>query len=873
MKLFFLLLILLNYGFLFSQNAKSYTCSRISQDPVIDGVLDEEIWKNGNWEGDFVQREPIDNSSPSQETYFKIYYTDNFIYVAIKAMDTNADSIDSRLVRRDIQEGDLVSVQFDSYYDLRTSFGFTVNAAGVKSDILFSNGGMTEDPNWNPIWWVKTTKDNFGWYAEMKIPLSQLRFSKQGNKVWGLEIMRYIFRLQELSLWQPIPQTESSWVYNFGKLYGISDLKPKRIMEIAPYITTGYEKYEKEKGNPYSLGKEFLYNVGVDGKLGISNDFVLDFTLNPDFGQVEADPSQVNLTAFEVYLQEQRPFFVEGSNILDFKITQGDYDAARDNLFYSRRIGRFPQLYPDLRDNEYVDFPSTTSIIGALKISGKTKEGLSLGIMESVTRKEDALIFYQGKERKQTVEPLTNYFVARIQQDINQGNTIIGGAITSTNRFIEDSTLLFLPKVAVTAGLDFTQYWDQRKYYFKTDGVFSHIAGDSLSIIERQTSPQRYFQRPDITHIKLDSSKTSLDGYAANMAFGKSVSSGLSFDVDLSLRSPGVSLNDVGYLLKGDYVMQTASVSYKFATPKFFYRSINLGLVEWNGWDYGGKVVFTGGMFWMNLQFKNYFTLVIQSSSETNIHDNFKLRGGPSFHDPAYYTQRINITTNQSKKFYMDIGTSQLWGKYNYNRKNAWDAGFTYRPINALELAFHPEIYFDRNDLQYVDEAIVNDYPRYILATIDQTTLVFQISVNVNLSPDLTIQYFGSPFISTGKYSNFKGVRNANAELYKDRFHQFYDNEISYNQQGEYYEIDENIDSQTDYYIDNPDFNFKQFQSNLVLRWEFTPGSALFLVWAQNKTNENGFGTFNFNNDVSNLFSTIPHDVFMIKFSYRFFNN
>ncbi len=857
---------------LFSQNVKTYTCSRISQEPVIDGVLDEGIWSEGKWEGGFIQRQPHDNSKPSQQTFFKVYYTNNFIYVAIRAMDTKSDSIDSRLVRRDTQEGDIVAVHFDSYNDLRTSFSFFVNAAGVKSDVLFSNGGSNEDPNWNPIWWVKTTKDAHGWYAEMKIPFSQLRFSKQENKVWGFEVSRYIYRLQEISLWQPIPQTASGWVFNFGKLYGISNIKPKRIVELAPYISVGYESFEKEEGNPYADGNNFLHGIGADGKIGLSNDFILDFSINPDFGQVEADPSQVNLTAFETYFAEQRPFFVEGSSIFNFKITPGEHDAARDNLFYSRRIGRFPQYYPSLRDSEYVDYPEVTSILGAMKITGKTKSGFSLGVMESLTKSEKASIYYKGEEREQTVEPLTNYFVARVQQDINQGNTIIGGVLTTTNRFIKDDKISFLPSMAVTSGLDFTQYWDERKYYLKTDGVFSHISGDSLSIINRQTSPQRYFQRPDANYLNVDSSLTVLNGYGGNISAGKQVSSGLSFNLNASIRSPGISIEDVGYLRKSDYIMQSMSVSYKFTTPKLFYRSIDIGIAQWNGWDYGGKETFNGGMSWFTMQFKNYFTFVLRSSGETNTHDNYKLRGGPTFYEPGNIFLRANLESNQSKKFYMDFGFRQGWGQYGYSRTNAWDAGFTYRPINALELAFHPNIHFDRNDLQYVDKVTMGNEDRYILATINQTTLVFRFYVNINLSPDLTIQYFGSPFISTGNYSNFKRVKNSNADNYNDRIYQFTNTELSYNANGDNYDVDENNDGHIDYSIYNPDFNFKQFQSNLVLRWEFTPGSVLFLVWSQNKTNTNGFGTFDFSDDMSNLFSTIPHNVFMIKFSYRFFN-
>lgn len=865
--IFFLFLVLNT----FAQGKRSYTTKRINTEINIDGILDEEVWVNGEWEGDFTQREPNDGAAPSQATFFKLYYTDKYIYVAIRALEKYPDSIDSRLVRRDNVEGDLLGVHLDSYYDKRTSFSFLVNAAGVKSDILYSNGGSKQDINWNPIWWVKTSKDANGWNVEMKIPLSQLRFSKTENKVWGLEVARYIFRLDELSLWQPISRKNADWVYNFGELHGISDIHPQRIMEAAPYVTLGLETSEKEVGNPYETGSELFYGAGIDGKIGITNDFVLDFTINPDFGQVEADPSEVNLTAFETFFPEQRPFFIEGSNITDFKITPGDHEAARDNLFYSRRIGRSPQYYPDLATDEYMDFPYVTKILGALKVTGKTKNGFSMGIVESVTREEFAKVNLDGTEREVAVEPLSNYFVARAQQDFKQGNTIIGGELTSTTRNINSDALLFLPKNATTGGLDFTQYWDDRKYFLTVNSVFSHISGDSLAIAHRQTASQRYFQRPDANYLTLDSSLTSLSGYGGNISAGKNVESGWHYGFDFSWRSPGISLNDVGYLRNADKILQTASVGYNFTKPKLFYRRINVGIVQWNGWDFGGNAIFNGGMFRSNTKFKNYYSLSINSSAEYNIHDNYKLRGGPTFFQPGNIFLRVNIESNASKKFYADFGTRQMWGQFSYKRSNSWDAGFTYRPIDALSLAFHPNFTKSYDDLQYVTENIVSNDQRYILGRIEQSTLIFRFMLDFNISPDLTIQYYGSPFISSGKYTEFKKVDNANAADYGDRFHQFSSSEILYNETTGLYDVDENQDGNIDYSFENPNFNFKQFQSNLVLRWEFTPGSMVYLVWTQNKTNYDGLGTFHFSEDMGQLFSTIPENVFLIKFSYRFF--
>lgn len=867
MRLLFISFLFISSLLGFSQQKRVYTTTRIAQEPQIDGIIDDAEWGSDNWQGGFIQREPNDGAKPSQATSFKLLYSDDYIFVAIKAFDSNADSIDSRLVRSDNIDGDMVAVHFDSYYDKSTSFSFFVNAAGVKSDILFSNNGNSEDENWNPMWYTKTSIDTKGWYAEIKIPLSQLRFSKSDNKVWGFEVMRTIFRLDETSLWQPISRKESGWVYSFGELRGIDDLKPKRIMEFAPYVAAGIETYEKEAG-PYNDGEDFLIRAGADAKIGITNDFVLDITINPDFGQVEADPSEVNLTAFETYQREQRPFFVAGKNITDFRISSGGGDSSQDNLFYSRRIGRSPQYYPNA---EYVDFPRNTKILGALKLSGKTKNGLSVGIIESVTRKSMAKISNANMEEEVEVEPLTNYFVGRVQKDFDKGNTVIGGEITSVNRSITNSDLDFIPKNAISGGLDFQQYWKNRTYYIKANMVSSNINGDSKSMIYRQTSSQRYFQRADATYLSVDTAMTSMTGYGGEISAGKQTESGWNYSIRFMARSPQLSLNDIGYLRQADKLMQSANLEYNFTKPTNIYRRMTNGISIWNGWDYGGKTTFTGAFLWHNTKFKNYASLYVNSMSEFNKHDNYMLRGGPSFFLPGTTTFRANIESNDTKKLYFDVGTSQAWGYNNYYRRIAVDIGFTYRPTDALELAFHPNFSYSENNLQYVNQFDYTSATDYVLAKIKQKTLFLRFMVDFNVSPTFTIQYYGAPFISSGKYTDFKRVDQPNASNYNDRFHDFSNSEIKFSESADYYSVDANGNGLVDYGFDNPNFNFKEFQSNLVLRWEFTPGSMLFLVWTQNRVQSDGFGTFTFSDNMEQLFTSYPRDVIMFKFSYRFF--
>ncbi|MBK6282508.1 MAG: carbohydrate binding family 9 domain-containing protein [Draconibacterium sp.] len=350
----------------------------------------------------FTQIQPEENKPPAQQTAFKILFDDNNIYVFIRAFDNEPGKISRRISRRDHFDGDMVSINIDSYYDQQTAFSFTAMASGTKGDEAITQNGQSEDESWNPIWYLKTSIDNEGWCAEMKIPFSQLRFGKKAAHIWGIQVQRRIFRLEERSIWQFIPKGSPGEVHLYGELHGIEGIKPNRQIELMPYVVARTERFEKEEGNPFMDGKKSAFSAGLDGKVAITNDFTVDFTINPDFGQVEADPSEVNLTAFETYFSERRPFFVEGKNIYQFQPSNTIviHNMGGDNLFYSRRIGRSPHYYPQLGDNEYAEVPEATTILGALKLSGKTKNGLSVGILESVTANEMAEIDNNGSGEK-----------------------------------------------------------------------------------------------------------------------------------------------------------------------------------------------------------------------------------------------------------------------------------------------------------------------------------------------------------------------------------------------------------------------------------------------------------------------------------------
>ncbi|MCP5050268.1 MAG: carbohydrate binding family 9 domain-containing protein [bacterium] len=451
-----------------SVNKRIYTTKRADPaPPVVDGRVSDPVWESVPWSGDFIQREPDDGGEPSHETVMKILYDADHLYVAVRAFDPEPGKIEKRLARRDHFAGDWVEINIDSYFDHRTAFSFTVTVAGGKGDEAISNNGDRWDSSWNPIWHARTNVDEKGWTAEMKIPFSQLRFGNKEEQVWGIQLTRRLFRKDERSTWQHIPRNAGGWVHLFGELRGIKNINSKRQVELTPYSVGKYQTFEEEIGNPFATGRSSGLNGGLDGKIGVTSDLTLDFTINPDFGQVEADPSEVNLTAFETFFPEKRPFFIEGKNILNFQITSGDGGFSRDNLFYSRRIGRTPHYYPDTGDDEYVKFPTNTKILAAAKLTGKTKKGLSVAVMESLTAKENAQIDFLGQRRNETAEPFTNYFSLRMQQDYRNGDTRIGGMFTSTHRNLSEDHLDFLHGSAYTGGVDISHGWKDKTYFFR----------------------------------------------------------------------------------------------------------------------------------------------------------------------------------------------------------------------------------------------------------------------------------------------------------------------------------------------------------------------------------------------------------------------
>ena len=855
-----------------TDSKKKYKAEKIPGAPEIDGVLDEEVWQKGVWLDDFIQHEPYNGRPSTQRTEFKILFDDNNLYVAIKAFDSAPDSIVNRLTRRDQADGDLAGVIIDSFHDQRTGFLFGVSSAGVKYDILFSNDGQNEDPSWDPNWWVKTSVNGEGWIAEMKIPFSQLRFEKNSGDVWGLQVARVIYRNNETTFWQHIPKDAPGFIHLIGEMTGLEEIKPRKIFDVTPYGVARAETFKAEPENPFlSKGRRYGLNGGIDAKIGVTNNMTMDLTINPDFGQVEADPSEVNLTAYETFFREKRPFFIEGNNITNFGLGLGDGDVGNDNLFYSRRIGRRPQGYPDLEDGWNADVPTATTILGAAKLTGKTQNGLSLGFVEAVTAEEKAEIDTVGGSRMfEPVEPLTNYFVGRVQKDINEGNTIIGGIFTSTNRRLDENLASFLHKNAFTGGIDFTQYFKKKSWMFNINTAFSNVSGTKEALELTQRSSARYYQRPDNDYVKFDPNRTSLFGSGGRMQLIK-LDGHWNFMAATIWKTPGFETNDLGFIREADQILTVLWAAYNQWEPKGIYRRYRLNGDIYFVNNFGGEWVSKGLEYNGNITFKNFWMAWGGGNISTSQLSTGMLRGGPMMKLPGNVNGRIGFSTDSRKKIVAEVFTNVSKGLEN-NSAN-WNIGteLSAKPTNYLRFSLDPSFNKSNTDLQYVTKKSFAGEDRYIFAHIDRKTLMASFRVNLNLSPDLTLQYWGQPFIATGKYSEFKYITNPMADKFTDRFHIYEGNEISFD--ADNYNIDENKDGTVDYSFGKRDFNVQEFLSNMVLRWEFNPGSSVYIVWSQSRSCYNDTGEMDVFNDLGDLFNckdNKPHNVFLVKFSYRF---
>jgi len=844
---------------------ESKTASRVIEEDtiLIDGKLDENSWENTSVLTGFIQNNPDEGAPATEKTEVRILYSNESLYIGVRALDSEADKIKAILARRDSKcPSDWLKIWIDSYHDLRTAFEFSVNPCGVKRDVFWSND-RRQDDDWDAIWDVEVTQDEQGWTAEFRIPFSQIRFPERESHTWGFQAGRVIARKNETSYWRHVPKGVPQFVSLFGDIKGISGIPSPKRLQLLPYIVGKSAFQSAEEGNPFKTGSKYLSNLGLDIKYGVSSNLTLDATINPDFGQVEADPADVNLTAYETYFEEKRPFFIEGRNMLSFPLGSG---RERDTLFYSRRVGRRPHGSPS--SVEYYQKPENTTILGAFKLTGKTTSGWSIGIMEALTGQELAKVITETGERtEQTVEPFSNYFLGRVEKEFRNGRSAIGFILTAVNRNIQNDNLEFLRKAAYSGGLSFRHRWAQDTYEVSGYFLESHIRGTEEAILNAQESSARYFQRPDATHLELDPTRTSLSGFSSSFTLAKIGGGHWRWSTGIRASSPGFEINDMGYLRDVDEIRPYIWLSYNEYKPGKIFRDYDINLTLWNTYDFSWTNLGLGGSLRADLKFLNYWSINLNLSRTEERLSTSHLRGGPAVLIPGNWRVGGSFRTDTRNRFHLNLRGS-ITSSDHGALTHSLSSGFTIRPSDRIHLSVSPNFNKSSRYLQYMSKETSDAQAHYILSRIDQTTISLTLRLNYTLTPTLSLQLYSQPYVSAGQYSEFKEVIDPRAKNYLDRWHIFSGQELVL--KGDYYYLYPAGDLGEEFIFSDPDFNFRQFRLNLVIRWEYLPGSTLFLVWTNGINDRTDFGSLSIGDDLKGLFSSPSNNAFLLKISYWF---
>ncbi|MGH7481941.1 MAG: DUF5916 domain-containing protein [Longimicrobiales bacterium] len=818
------------------QAARVLSAHRLAgEPPTIDGRIDEPVWASADAATGFTQIDPDLGAPATQRTEVRVLYDADAVYVAARMHDTAADSIVARLARRDAGvHSDWFHVGFDSYFDRRTAFVFGVNAAGVKQD-LFLFDDSDEDGSWDAVWDAATSLDEGGWSAEFRIPLSQLRFDTgEDAGAWGVNFKRLIARSGEDTFWAPIPNpSEPKLVSLFGTLRGLTGLEPPHRLELQPYAVTSVTRAPGDVADPFHEANVFDASVGGDLKYGLSSDLTLTATINPDFGQIEADPSVVNLTAYETFFQERRPFFQEGANIFDFGIGLGDGSA--ESLFYSRRIGRAPQgSLPD--DAAYGEMPSATTILGAAKLSGRTADGWSVGVLDALTASESAPFSTDDDGRgRRVVEPLTNYGVLRVVRDFRDGESAVGGIATAVNRVLDGRDhLAFLATSAYAGGLDARHRFAAGDWQVRGYAVGSLVNGEPEALRRVQQAPGRYFQRPDADHVAFDSTRTSLAGWSAQLELAKLGGGHWRGASAAQAISPGFEVNDLGFQTNRDLLVHAAFLGYDQYEAGDMFRRWNVNLNGWHGYTFGGERVMLGGNVngWGELL--SYWSLYggIELNAANLSTD--ALRGGPALRTTPTLSFWGGASSDGRKTIRGSVDLSGSRDLENDGRRLSISPGLSWRASSSADLSLHPSVSLSTNDAQYIATRPFQGDDRYVFGRLGQTTVSLTTRLSYTFTPDLSLQFYAQPFVSAGDYTRFREVASPRAPAFDERFRTFAADQVR-TADGRV-DVDFDDDGTFDASFDDPDFNFKELRSTAVLRWEYLPGSTLYVVWSQSRT-------------------------------------
>jgi uncharacterized protein DUF5916/cellulose/xylan binding protein with CBM9 domain len=838
----------------------------------LDGSLVEAAWSTAVPVTDFSQRDPHEGAPATERTEVRILYDDNALYVGARMYDSSPDSVRAQLARRDrITSSDRFLIFLDCYHDRRTGFFFGINAAGTLYDGTLYNDDWDSD-TWDGVWEGQATRDSLGWSAELRIPYSQLRFQQQRERRWGINFKREIARRNERDYLVRTPSNGSGFVSRFVDLVGIEAVSPPPRLEILPYATTKAEYMGHEAADPFNDGSRLAAELGGDFKVGIGSNLTLDGTVNPDFGQVEVDPAVVNLSDVETFFEERRPFFVEGANIFDYGYGGANdfwgFNWAGPDFLYSRRIGRTPQAeLPDPVD--YSNVPSGTNIIGAAKLSGKLG-GWNIGALNAVTNREHGRFSLGQRQWRQEVEPLTYYGVNRAQRELAGGRHGIGFISTLTARSFDEPPLRDeLSSGAQGLGVDgWTTLDHDKKWVVSGWAGVSRVQGSSVRMQGLQESSVHYFQRPDADYLGVDSSRTGLSGYAGRVSLNKQKGNWM-FNSAVGVVSPGFEVNDLGFQSRADQINMHLMFGHKWTQPSRLIRNWRLNLATFRSYDFGGDRTWDGyfltGLFELNNFSAGKWYLAYNPESWSDR----RTRGGPLTLNPSGVEWDFQMDSDPNKRWV--YGLALHGTNYRMDSDKTWSVkgALEWKAGARVTLRVEPQLERSRTSAQYVDtfdDATATETfgHRYVFADLDQTTVSASFRLNWIFTPRLSLEVYTQPLLSSGRYTGFK-------ELARPRSYAF----TSYPDPAPTADPDRIIvdpdgpaGPAASHEIDDPNFSLASLRGNAVLRWEYSPGSTLFLVWTQNRSDTESIGTFRTGPALDRLFGAAADNIFLVKLSY-----
>jgi hypothetical protein len=792
---------------------------------AIDGRLDDAAWRAAAWRSDFLQKVPLEGGAPTASTEVAFLYDGDALYVAARMRSVDPGGIPTTVARRDqFTNAEHFIVALDTYRDRRTAYVFSISSGGVRGDYYNpSDSEGDRELAWDPVWRADATVDSLGWYAEMRIPFSQLRFASGGDQVWGVQINRWMPHAEEDVYWIVIPARETGWASRFGELRGIAVAHAPRRLELTPYIAANATFSPSTPGDPFNDGSLTSARAGADFKMGLGPNLTLDATINPDFGQVEADPAEVNLTAFETFFSERRPFFTEGNQLLV---------GGGANFYYSRRIGQAPR---GSADGEYVEYPSNTTILGAAKLSGRMRSGLSVGALAALTGAEEARTFDAGSGfGRVPIEPFTAYGIGRVQQEFGKNSSTAGLSLTTVRRDVPEGSPLaaLLPRSAITGGGDVNLRTARSEYDFGFSFGFSYLTGDPEAMLGIQRHPAHFMQRPDATEFTLDPTRTSLFGWGAGLEAEKNSGRHWIWEVDLSAESPAFDLNDAGQLGSANDISVDASIAWRETEPGRIFRRHSHNWYVGRSWNFGGIHTGSGTSLGNNFQLRNFWQVFLGGYLEARALSDDLTRGGPLM--GTAFGHGFDVSLNGSE------GAPVTWSSalsYFDDEFGGWSvtarAGIATRPAPRWSISINPRWSRSVVSRQYVSAIpggpAATFGTRYVFAFVDRNTLSAQIRLNYAFTPDLTLELYAEPFAASGRFHDFGELPAARSR----ELRAYGTDGTTISPAADGYTV--TADGQT-FTLPNRDFNVLSFRSNLVLRWEWLRGSTLYLVWQQDRS-------------------------------------